>query len=215
MLTRKLQVTRIPSFVCRHTHFVHHYSWRKKRCRYQENIGFIRPKNQSNFRQRSGHKTPLTLKTVQYILFKVNIGKSLRFNCRNECTNHGRPYMTEILPIRRKTLYNQSINQQTTEWGGGWNSSYIQSFIWTGFDIHNSFFHNFYSGMLMCYRRRLFKMTFVLKLSVLERASACLIVGCVSVDSARVMMVGVDQLTMNVRKVRKIYYFTLCSKFLT
>ena len=29
----KLQVTWIPSIVCRYTNFVHHYSWRNKRCR--------------------------------------------------------------------------------------------------------------------------------------------------------------------------------------
>ena len=69
----------------------------------------------------------------------------------------------------------------------------IPSFVWR----HTHFVH------------RLFKMTFVLKPSVLERATACLIVGWVLVDSARVMMVGVDQLTINVRKVRKIYIISL------
>ena len=57
----------------------------------------------------------------------------------------------------------------------------------------------------MLQKHTMFKMTFSLKLSVSERASACLIVGGVLVG-ARAAMVGVGQLKINVRKVRKIYF---------
>ena len=86
ILKRTLLTTREASSVWRHTHFVHHYSWRNKRCR-QKKIGIIGSKNQSIFRQCLCHRRLYSLKPRNIYQLKWTLPKVEDLYCRNEFTD--------------------------------------------------------------------------------------------------------------------------------